>query len=39
MVSIAEKAYELNHRHTLEYLPHGTAWRKAQKLREAVGMK
>lgn len=38
MVPIAEKAFELNYRHVLEYLPHGTAWRKAQTLREEVGM-
>lgn len=38
MVPIAEKAFELNYRHVLEYLPHGTAWRKAQAIREKVGM-
>lgn len=38
IVPVAEKSFPLQDAHSSEFLPYGTAWRQAQRLREAVGM-
>lgn len=36
--NVAEKSFPLQDAHSAEFLPYSTVWRKAQELREAVGM-